>query len=415
MRYRNLAAYYHRTAKMVTVISLSLAVIAGLLSIPVVVLLIEVVAALRTINEKPVNSVNPRPLKRIAVIVPAHNESSGILPTIEDIKSQLGPGDRLIVVADNCSDDTATVAAAAGAQVISRNDTTQIGKGYALGWAINHVSSDPPDFVVFIDADCRIESDLIARLTAVCADRHRPVQACFLMKQGESSPIDHSFAEFAFLLRNWVRPLGLRNLNGPVQLMGTGMAFPWDAIRSAPLASGHLVEDLKLGLDLAADGKAAVFYPFVRVTSDFPVTAKGTDSQRQRWVQGHIGMILKTVPRLLLLAIARRNADLLALTLDLLVPPLSLLGFLTVGVFVLTSLAKLFGLASVAASIAAANLLMFTLAVLLAWLKFGRNVLPARRFLSIGPLVVKKLRLYGQMLLGRTAGQWVRTDRGRPE
>ena len=124
MRYRNLAAYYHRTAKMVTVISLSLAVIAGLLSIPVVVLLIEVVAALRTINEKPVNSVNPRPLKRIAVIVPAHNESSGILPTIEDIKSQLGPGDRLIVVADNCSDDTATVAAAAGAQVISRNDTT---------------------------------------------------------------------------------------------------------------------------------------------------------------------------------------------------------------------------------------------------------------------------------------------------
>jgi cellulose synthase/poly-beta-1,6-N-acetylglucosamine synthase-like glycosyltransferase len=168
-------------------------------------------------------------------------------------------------------------------------------------------------------------------------------------------------------------------------------------------------------LDLAADGKAAVFYPFVRVTSDFPVTAKGTDSQRQRWVQGHIGMILKTVPRLLLLAIARRNADLLALTFDLLVPPLSLLGFLTVGVFVLTSLAKLFGLASVAASIAAANLLMFTLAVLLAWLKFGRNVLPARRFLSIGPLVVKKLRLYGQMLLGRTAGQWVRTDRGRPE
>ena len=193
------------------------------------------------------------------------------------------------------------------------------------------------------------------------------------------------------------------------------MVFPWDVIRSAPLASGHLVEDMKLGLDLAAAGKTAIFYLFVKATSDFPVTVKGTDSQRQRWVQGHIGMIVKTVPRLLFLAIVRRNADLLALTLDLLVPPLSLLGFLTVGAFVLTFLAKLFDLASAAAAIGTANLLMFTLAVLLAWLKFGRNILPARRFLLIGPLVVKKLRLYGQMLLGRTAGQRVRTDRGRPE
>jgi glycosyltransferase involved in cell wall biosynthesis len=56
------------------------------------------------------------------VIVPAHNESAGILPTIEDIKRQLSPGDRLLVVADNCSDDTAAVAAAAGAEVIARDD-----------------------------------------------------------------------------------------------------------------------------------------------------------------------------------------------------------------------------------------------------------------------------------------------------
>jgi cellulose synthase/poly-beta-1,6-N-acetylglucosamine synthase-like glycosyltransferase len=193
--------------------------------------------------------------------------------------------------------------------------------------------------------------------------------------------------------------------------MGTGMIFPWDVICSAPLASGNLVEDLKLGLDLAATGKAAHFFPFVTVTSEFPVSVKGTDSQRQRWVQGHIGMILKAVPRLLFLAITRRNLDLLVLTLDLAVPPLSLLELLLVGIFLLTSLAALSGLSSAPLIIATANVLVFGLAIVFAWLKFGRDILPAQAVLSISPL--RKFRLYGQILLGRAAVQWVSTDRAK--
>jgi cellulose synthase/poly-beta-1,6-N-acetylglucosamine synthase-like glycosyltransferase len=396
---------------MLMFISVILAVIAGLLSVPVAVLFIEVMAALSLVEEKPLEVLNPKAPKRVAVIVPAHNESVGISPTIEDIKRQLSPGDRLLVIADNCSDDTAAVAAAAGAEVIARDDLKKIGKGYALGFGVSHLSVDPPDFALFIDADCRIQPDAIRRLREICSELQRPVQACFLMKAAENSPIDHSFAKFAWIVKNWVRPLGLRYLDCPVQLMGTGMIFPWDVIRSAPLASGNLVEDLKLGLDLAATGKAAHFVPFVTVTSEFPVSDKGTDSQRQRWVQGHIGMILKAVPRLLFLAITRRNLDLLVLTLDLAVPPLSLLVLLLAGIFLFTSLAALSGLSSAPLIIATANVLVFGLAVFFAWLKFGRDILPAHAFLSIGPL--RKFRLYGQMLLGRTAVQWVRTDRAK--
>ena len=395
---------------MATLISLGLISIAGLLCIPVLTLLVEVIAAQRPYREKPL--VQAKAKTCVAVIVPAHNESSGIIPTIEDILPQLGQDDRLIVVADNCSDDTAAVAERAGAKVIVRNDLQRIGKGYALGWAIDHLKGDPPDFVVFVDADCRVQSDAIVRLSEVCDSLQRPVQACFLMHSPENSPINHSLAEFAFLLRNWVRPLGLKNLNLPVQLMGTGMIFPWDLIRSAPLASGHLVEDLKLGLDLAELAKAPYFYPAVKVTSEFPVTARGTDSQRQRWVQGHIGMILKSVPRLLLQSIARRNLELLALTLDLLIPPLSLLALLVVAMFVVTSIAAFFGLSAASFFIAAANIILFAAAVLLAWAKFGRDVLPGRFFLSIGPLVFRRIRLYAGLLLGRTASHWVRTDRG---
>jgi cellulose synthase/poly-beta-1,6-N-acetylglucosamine synthase-like glycosyltransferase len=399
---------------MVTIISLSLVAIAGLLSVPITVLLVEVIAALNA-GDRPVEVPDAGASKRVALIVPAHNESIGIVPTIEDIRPQLNTGDRLIVIADNCSDDTAAIAAAAGAEVIVRNQPEKIGKGYALGWGIDHLSADPPDFVVFVDADCRLQSDSVVRLRDMCNEVQRPVQACFLMKAIENSPIDHRLAEFAFLLRNWIRPLGLWHLDCPVQLMGTGMIFPWKVIHSAPLASGNLVEDLSLGLDLAAMGKAPCFFPSVKVTSDFPMTDRGTDSQRQRWVQGHIGMIVKTVPGRLLLAITGRNLNLLVLTLDLLVPPLSLLGLFVVGIFFLATLAVLFGGSFVAVIIAAANLLVFALAVVLAWLKFGRDVLPVRAFSSIGDLISGRVRLYRRMLLGRTVAQWIRTDRGRPE
>lgn len=234
------------------------------------------------------------------------------------------------------------------------------------------------------------------------------------MKSPENSAINHGFAEFAWLVKNWSRPLGLWRLNCPVQLMGTGMIFPWEVIRSAPLASGDLVEDMKLGLDLAVVGKAPCFFPFAVVSSEFPMSDKGADSQRQRWVQGHIGTILKSVPWLLFCAIKRGNLNLLVLTLDVAVPPLSLLGLLVVATLSLNTVAWLFGASGTLVVIATANLVAFALAILLAWLKVGRAVLPARILMSIGPLIGKRIRLYGQMTLGKTVTSWVRTDRKKP-
>ena len=390
-------------------ITIALSIISALLSIPVAILFVEVIASLNAVKPQALRAKgNSR--KRVSVIVPAHNESAGVVPTISDIRPQLGAADRLIVVADNCSDDTAVMAAAAGAEVILRNDLSKIGKGYALGFGINHLGLDPPDFVVFVDADCRVQADMVTRLREVCDELNRPVQACFLMKTSQNSPIDHRFAEFAWIVKNWVRPLGLRYLDCPVQLMGTGMIFPWDVINSVPLASGNLVEDLKLGLDLAAIGKAPYFFPFVVGSSVFPLSSKGTASQRQRWVQGHLGMIARA-PRLLVQAVITRNIDLLVLTLDLLVPPLSLLGLLISAFFALSCLNVFFDSSVAPVVIGGANLLLLALAIYFAWSKFGREVMPARVFLSIGSLIVKKIILYGKLLVGRTTTSWIRTDR----
>jgi cellulose synthase/poly-beta-1,6-N-acetylglucosamine synthase-like glycosyltransferase len=396
---------------METFVSAVLAVSASLLCIPIGILLLEVIAAifLTPRDQLPRQGNNLR--GRIAVLVPAHNESSGLLPTLAEIKSQLFPGDRLLVVADNCTDDTADVASATGAEVAERHDSANHGKGYALEFGLRHLASDPPEIVIVVDADCRLAENTIERLAMTCALTHRPTQALYLMTAPDGSQINHQVAEFAWRVKNWVRPLGLSVLGLPCQLAGTGMAFPWNVIRLVDLGNAWLVEDLKLGLDLASAGYPPLFCPSACVTSRFASSIEGAISQRERWEQGHITTILTSVPRLLCKAIAGRNWALSALTLDLAVPPLSLLGLLVTGVFLIAGLAAFLGFYAAALAISAVNALAFMLAVFLAWLKYGRKVLPPAALLLIAPYALGKLGLYLRLLSNRIDARWIRTDR----
>ena len=393
-----------------TIVSCLLVIVAGLLATSAMVFLLEILAAVLS-RWVPPRRLEPAVRPPIAILVPAHNESTGLRGTVANIQTQLQPHDRLLVIADNCSDDTAAVAAAAKAEVIERNDPAKRGKGYALDWGVRHLVPDPREIIIIVDADCRLEDGAIDELVTVCAMTGRPTQALYLMKAPRASQINHQVAEFSWRVKNWLRPLGLKAFNLPCQLMGTGMAFPWEVIRSADLANAHLVEDLKLGLDLARAGHAPVFCPSARVTSEFASSAKGAGSQRQRWEQGHLDMIFKAAPRLLVDAIAHRNLDLFAITLDLAVPPLSLLCMLVLGIFGLSLLAAGFGVSSSALAISTATLLMFVIATALAWLSCGRDVVPISSLVLIPSYILRKINLYRQFVFGRIETEWNRTDR----
>jgi cellulose synthase/poly-beta-1,6-N-acetylglucosamine synthase-like glycosyltransferase len=384
-------------------------------SVPLLVLVLEVIAAVLARHPQPHLKNHSRALDHdsLAVVIPAHNETTGIIPTIEDITPQLRPGDRLIVIADNCSDDTAAVAASLGADVVERNDLSRRGKGFALACAIQHLSAKPPDFVLFIDADCRIEHDATARLINACRERGRPVQAGFLMREAKDSAVNNGLAEFAFLVRSWVRPLGLAALEFPSQLMGTGMIFPWKLICSAPLANDHLVEDLKLGLDLAASGHAPSFFPETIVTSEFPASSNGTDLQRERWTQGQLNVIA-TAPALLMTSIRRRNIGLLVLTLDTLVPPLFLLALLMIVLLLLSACVAMLGGSNVPLIISVADLALLGMALSASWYQFGRRTIPLRKMFDVAGIVARA-RLLTRIATGRTSKQWLRAKRGSDE
>ena len=387
-------------------LSFLLVVLAGLLAIPVIVFCIEILAAIAL----PQQEFSLVKRQRIAVLVPAHNESKGMLGTLDDIKAQLCSGDRLLVVADNCTDDTAAVAEVAGAEVTERLDLAKIGKGYALDWGLRHLSVDPPEIVIVVDADCRLATNALDQLAMACATTRRPVQALYLMTAPDEPSINYRVAMFAFRVKNWARPLGLRALNLPCQLMGTGMAFPWECISSANLATGAAVEDLKLGLDLARAGHPPLFCPSAGINSQFPSSIKGTKSQRERWEQGHIGMIATVMPRLYE-SLTRRNFRLFILTLDMAVPPLTLLGMLLCSMLLISLVGVLFGLSSTSLIVSATSLLAYFAAVALCWLKFGRDILPLKSIASVAFYVLGKLPLYRQILSRGGSSHWIRTDR----
>jgi cellulose synthase/poly-beta-1,6-N-acetylglucosamine synthase-like glycosyltransferase len=384
-----------------------------LLALPALAQLLLTVAALRhppgQRHPKRGDKGSLRPA--VAALVPAHNESIHLLPTLASLQAQLGPQDRLLVVADNCSDDTAAVARQAGAEVAERHDPSRRGKGYALAFGIDQLRHDPPALVLVVDADCTLTPGALEQAAALASQTGNPVQMLYLMHASAAGGRRARLLEFAWRVKNLVRPLGADRLGRACHLTGSGMLFPWDAIAPAELASGHITEDMKLGIDLALAGRPAQLCLSAQVDSDFPADQAATRTQKTRWEHGHLATLGAELPRLLRAWVARPDARLAVLALDLLIPPLALYLLLLGAAFALTLAgALLWPALAPLAWLNGAALLALGLAVLLAWWQFGRDLLQARELLATPLYALRKLPLYLAYAVGRRSG-WVRTRR----
>jgi cellulose synthase/poly-beta-1,6-N-acetylglucosamine synthase-like glycosyltransferase len=382
------------------VMLLPLAVLTGLLCV-------QATAAVGKERKKK-HSRTPRP--SIAVLVPAHDEGEGIKDTLLSIQSQLARGDRLLVVADNCTDSTAAVAAACGALVCVRHDPARRGKGYALDHGIRFLGANPPQAVIVVDADCHVAEGSIDLLARQASATGCPAQALDLMFAPPGAGIMTRIASFAWAVRNRVRPLGFHRLGLPCQLMGTGMAFPWGLISTAALAHGHLVEDMMLGVELAERGAAAKFCPDALVTSYFPGSREGLKAQRYRWEHGHLAVMLRIAPATLLRGIRMRNLALAALALDLMVPPLALFLLALGAVWAVAALAYRWDGAALPFAIASVLLCAMAGMLLLSWWKFGRRQVSLWDLcLGVGYLLWK-IPVYLRFLVQRQV-HWIKSAR----
>ncbi|XZE44544.1 glycosyltransferase family 2 protein [Pirellulaceae bacterium SH467] len=361
-----------------------------------------------------VSRSKPNPETRslpVTILIPAHNEASGIAKTLELLKQEVAPGDRILVVADNCSDATASIAREHGAEVLEREHATLRGKGFALEAGVLHLAKhNPPEQVVIFDADCEFTPGSLPILTATCDRTKRPVQARYLMRLPKVPGPEASVSAFAFLVKNWVRPLALQSMGLPVMLNGTGMAFPWELIRRAPLGSSEIVEDLALGLHFVLDRKGPVFCPNAHVWSELPSDSKAAIQQRTRWEHGYIGSFLRDVPHLLAIGVSRGRPSLCMVAVDLAIPPLALLAVLSLsGLAILAAFGILAGTWGPFGLLLGAGIFV-GVGVAAAWLRFARELIPANVILSIPGYVLRKLNIY-QRFVTKREKNWVRTER----
>lgn len=395
------------TEHLTTALEILLGGMGAVLLVPIVVLFIEVMLSLKHVARKP-NESGKR--GQVGVLIPAHNESLMLDDAISSIKPQLTDSDRLLVIADNCDDDTASVAKAAGAEVIARTDPANRGKGYALDFGIRFFEENPPDTVVIIDADCLLAPGSIDRLAKMSDAYARPIQALYLMRSRKNDGLMMQVAEFAWVVKNLVRPMGLHFLRLPCHLTGSGMAFPWSQIRSARLGTGHIVEDMKLGIDLACAGTPAIYCPDAVVTSEFPRSTEGAKGQRTRWEHGHLGIILTEAPQLFWKCLVRRDLNLLALALDLTVPPLALLTLLMVTTWIGSFVLYLVTKARFSVEIASLGIALLITSVLLAWATHGRHIISIGRLALAGIYALMKFPMYAKFLVTRET-VWIRSKR----
>lgn len=375
--------------------------------LPIATLFAEILAA---VTKRRYSTPPEGERQRLVVLMPAHNESSNITATLHSITPQLNGSDRLLVIADNCVDDTAALARLAGAEVIERSNLQQLGKGYALDHGVRHLERDPPEVVIVVDADCRIAPGSLDKLARLCTKTLRPIQALYLMHANQNAGLKMRIAEFAWIVKNQARPEGLHRLGLPCQLMGTGMAFPWPHISGANLASGEIVEDLKLGIDLARAGAPPLFCADALVSSDFPNSSDGVQGQRTRWEHGHLRLLIAEVPRLLVSSILQRNGSLLALTLDLSVPPLALLTLLVATIWCASAILFLFTRATFPFGIASADVALLVVAVLMSWHRYGRQTITLGKLALALVYALWKIPLYARFVVARQIG-WVRSKR----
>ena len=274
---------------------------------------------------------NSEPLK-LLVVIPAHNEALQIGMTVENTRKCEYPQELLdiAVIADNCTDNTAEVAAISGARVYARNNKHERGKGAALDWFLKGYRERLQEYggIVFIDADSCPDRQMFKALSQSLSSPGVEAVQGF---NGVANPYDNwrtALNSSAFNVFNHLRMAGNEKLFGNAILKGLAMAFSPDLLMKFGWPAKSVVEDLEFTILLLEQGHSVSYNPEAIITSEMAVTRKQADGQRKRWEGGRFAIARDMVPKLMK-KILNGQFKYLFILADLLIAPLSLLVLLT--------------------------------------------------------------------------------------
>ena len=238
-------------------------------------------------------------LCRYAVLIAARNESAVIAQLIESVRAQDYPADLvdIYVVADNCTDNTAEVATAAGATVYVRENKEKVGKGYALNYLLGKIKEEHEDagydgYFVF-DADNLLDSRYITEMNKVFTNGYQAVTSYRNSKNFGDNWITAGYGMW-FLRESEYLNAPRHYLGTSCAVSGTGFLFSNELLeKNGGWNYFLLTEDLQFTADMVAQGEKIGYCSSAIIYDEQPRGFRQSIVQRSRWVKGYMQVIAK--------------------------------------------------------------------------------------------------------------------------
>ncbi|HRT69634.1 MAG TPA: glycosyltransferase family 2 protein [Bacilli bacterium] len=248
--------------------------------------------------------IKPKPHKEIkyhkyAILIPARNEELVIKQLLDSISEQTYPQDLIttFVVADNCNDNTASVARGKNVVVLERENKEFRGKGYALNYLFEYIkttySYNEFDGYFVFDADNVLEKNYIEEMNKGFSDGYKILTSYRNSKNYGDNWVSAGYAlwflrEAKYL--NYSRFL----LNTSCAISGTGFLFSKEiVIKNDGWKYYLLTEDIEFTVSNVINGEKigycgkAIFY------DEQPTKFRQSWKQRMRWARGYLQVYRK--------------------------------------------------------------------------------------------------------------------------
>lgn len=272
---------------------------------PLAIELLALTAGSLLPGRRPSTSFTPIAPLALTVVVPAHNEEVMLSRCVRSLLADLPSGGSVLVVAHNCTDNTAGVALESGAEVLVLNDSGQQGKGAALRAGFDHAMARGASVLAVVDADSVVAPGFSAAIADALRRGVDAFQARYVVMGGEAEARSRLTA-LGFLGFNVIRPRGRSRLGMSAGIFGNGFGFRSSVLARVPYEASSLVEDLEYHLRLVESGVRVEFLEEATVSSEMPTTPAAALSQRARWEGGRLRVARFWLPRLLSRAFSGR-------------------------------------------------------------------------------------------------------------
>ena len=246
----------------------------------------------------------PAGRNKIAVLICARNEEVVISGLIDSIHAQTYPAELIdiFVLADNCTDHTADIAASHGAHVYSRFNDELIGKGYAMKELRQHINEDYPDgfdAYIVVDADNILSPNYVEEMNRTLSEGNHIITSYRNSKNFGDNWVSSGYALW-FIRES-------RYLNDSRDLLGiscavSGTGFLFDrtvADRLVDWPYHCLTEDIEFTIDAVLRGERIAFCPNAELYDEQPTSFRQSWNQRKRWTRGYLQVFRKYGTQLL--------------------------------------------------------------------------------------------------------------------